>query len=111
MSKVTIPITQEINKLYDAGESINQIAIKLNLSDVTIYNYVWKPRIHISKRFENIEVKNKIVQEINELYNKGFEMIPIAKKLKVSYSTVQKYVLKPRGPYRNYGPNAIKIKR
>lgn len=48
-SKVTIPILQEINRLYDKGYNMATIGKMLNLGHNTICKYVWKPRPKGSK--------------------------------------------------------------
>lgn len=47
--KVTIPILQEINRLYDKGYNMATIGKMLNLGHNTICKYVWKPRPKGSK--------------------------------------------------------------
>lgn len=42
--KVTIPMIQKINCLYNDGYSMEKIAKKLNISHCTVAYYVWKPR-------------------------------------------------------------------
>jgi hypothetical protein len=45
MSKVTVEIAQNINKLYSEDfYSMAEIGVILNLSRGTINNYVWVPR-------------------------------------------------------------------
>jgi DNA invertase Pin-like site-specific DNA recombinase len=41
---MTIPILQEINRIYDLGNTISEIAVKYGVSYGTIRRYIWKPR-------------------------------------------------------------------
>ena len=42
--KVTVKIVQEINKLYDSGQTLRQLGTLFGLDKHTISNYVWHPR-------------------------------------------------------------------
>lgn len=43
-TKMTIPLMQEINRLYDSGLSVRDVAQELGLSFGIIKNYVWHTR-------------------------------------------------------------------
>ena len=42
--KVTIPIIQELNKLYNEGQTLRQLAVVFKLDKHTVGNYIHKPR-------------------------------------------------------------------
>ena len=52
--KFSIKEIQEINKLYDGGTEAKDLAKKYNVSEGTIYNYIW----HIKRLFRKTAKKN-----------------------------------------------------
>ena len=94
--KVTIKMIKQINKLYDNGQTMRQLAKTYNLSKDTVANYVWNPRKSKSGRLNASNVTTQIINEINTLYNNGNTMKMVAKTLKLSSSTIGKCVINAR---------------
>ena len=94
--KITVPIIQELNQLYDAGATMKELANKYNVSSVTIHNYVWKPRKTRGGRENAKNVTKDMIKEINRLYIKGYNMVMISKIVGVGNSSVCRYVLEAR---------------
>jgi predicted transcriptional regulator len=42
--RVTVPICQEMNRLYDAGLTMGQVAEVLGFSSGVVNKYIWKKR-------------------------------------------------------------------
>ena len=94
--KLTDKQIKEMNKLYNKGATMKDLGVKYNVSYVTIHNYITSPREIKGSRKDIKNVTMEIVKEINRLYNKGYSMSAVGKLLKISSSTVCKYVWKPR---------------
>ena len=93
---ITVPIIQELNKLYDAGATMKELANKYNVSSVTIHNYVWKPRKTRGGRENARNINEATIKEINRLYVKGYNMLMVSKMVGVGNSSVCRYVLEAR---------------
>jgi len=94
--KITMPILKELNELYDAGATVKQLMKKYNVCKKTITNYIWNMRCEADVEPVYLDDKAQMKIEINEVYNEGFTMKETAKLLRLSTSTVCKYVLNKR---------------
>ena len=94
--KVSKEMIQNINKLYNTGETMLQIGKTFNLSATTISKYVWNARPQGNGSPTALKVTTKIIQEINRIYNQGYDMVMVSEKVGFSKSTVSNYVWNPR---------------
>mgnify|MGYP001582473805 CR=1 FL=1 len=94
--KVSIEMIQTINKLYISGQTMSQLSKTLKLSPCTISKYVWKSRPKGNSSPTALKVTTDIIQKINKIYNLGYDMNMVAKKVVFSKSTVSNYIWEPR---------------
>jgi len=93
--KVNTRMIQEMNRLYDKGKTVRQLAIKFNLSPSTITTYTWRPRNRGGQGIQS-RVSEEEIREMNKLYQKGARVFELATMFCVSRPTISKYIKNPR---------------
>jgi len=90
----------EINRLYhEDGMLMKDIAPLYNVSAVAIHKHIENSRGRKQSGTNALKMSNEIAQEMNTIYDKGYNMAKVAKKTGFSTSTVCKYIwdARPRG--------------
>ncbi len=92
-------------RLFDSGKTITQIVKETGYSVSVVEKCVYKYRNSVQrKNKKNREVYDKVW----ELHNKGLKNYHIAKELKISPSTVQRYLDNSSNPYKELPFKKIK---
>ena len=94
--KVSIEMIKKINALYNTGKTSIQIGKTFNLSPSTVCKYVWNPRPKGNGSPTALKVTKEIIQNINFIYNLGYNMEMVSEKVGFSKSTVSNYIWEPR---------------
>ena len=92
---VKIERKEKVLELYNQGTEVKEIAMRLDVSVVTIKTYIkeLKEEGRVEERKsvrKSIKIERK--EKVLELYNQGIEVKEIAMRLKVSPATVYKYI-------------------
>lgn len=90
--RMTMEVLKEINKLYDKGTIMKDLADKYNLSIFTIHRYIWKPRAKGRKPYINKEIATKI----NDMFKNKFTVNEIVKEVGVRQRLIYSYLEKQR---------------
>lgn len=80
-NKATIPIIQEMNKLYDSGFTQGEIAEKMDFSRATIGQYIWHPRSGNESNFTKLELKEKYIKDKETLIIINFLKLALSKEI------------------------------
>ena len=98
----------DINKLQELvnlGCFYDEIAKQLNCNITTVKR--WTKRLHLLVKTKITKSKDlKVLDEIDKLHNKGMTVNEIESVLKISKTTIRKYIVK----YLNKTPNSSKKK-
>ena len=92
---VKIERKEKVLELYNQGTEVKEIAMRLDVSVVTIKTYIkeLKEEGRVEERKsvrKSIKIERK--EKVLEIYNQGIEVKEIAMRLKVSPATVYKYI-------------------
>lgn len=87
----------QILKLFDDGNKIVDIVRSMDLSTSIVEKCVYRYR---NAQDKNINKYKKIYDEVFRLYNEGYKKYKISKILKISPSTVDRYLNGTNNPYK-----------
>ena len=87
-TKLTVTDIQEINRLYDDGNTLAYLGHKYKLDPSSISRYIWNPR----RRGQPNIINEEIGQAIHLLRNELHSVPRIAKIMGISESVVGNYL-------------------
>ena len=92
--KMTVKKIIEINKLYDNGSTMAEIAPMFNICVATVGQYVSKPREHGCGKSGPTKVTKEMIKKMNELYGNFKSLKQVGEEMGLSTYTIWKYVEK-----------------
>lgn len=89
-TKLTVTDIQEINKIYNEGNTLAYLGYKYKMNPSSISRYIWKPR----RAGKQQVITEEIGQAIHKLRKQGYSYLKIEKLVGVSRSVVWLYLNK-----------------
>jgi len=90
ITKLTVTDIQEINKIYNEGNTLAYLGYRYKMNPSSISRYIWKPRPRGKQR----AITEEIGQAIHKLREQGYSYLKIEKSVGVSRSVVWLYLNK-----------------